>query len=105
AAPADVAVPVVIAEKPPQSGRPTIPPVPPRLPTERPLTPPSRRSAPALVDTTQKTAAPVFDASSEGPEDLQLPPELELAFELEDEEAVPMPRRAPRDTETQHLTE
>ncbi len=105
AAPEAPAVPAVLAERPLPSGRPPIPPVPARPPTEHPLAPPSRRGAPALVDTTQKTAAPVFDASSESSGDLQLPPELELAFELEDEEAVPMPRRAPRDTETQHLTE
>ena len=95
------AAPAAVAGKP-QSGRPPIPPVPLRLPTERPLTPPSRSTL-APVDTTQRTPAPMFEAAAEAPAELQLSPELELAFELEDEEAVPMPRRAPRDTETQHL--
>jgi len=102
--PAVSAAPAAPAAKPPQSARPLIPPVPPRPATERPLVS-SARSAPALVDTTQKTPAPRFDAASEEPEEPQLSPELELAFELEDEEAVPLPRRAPRDTARQHLPE
>jgi len=106
AVPEAPAPPAIGAERS-SSSRPSIPPVPPRLPAERAFAPgaPPARSAPALVDTTQKTSAPVFDASPEVPDDLQASPELELAFELEDEEAVPMPRRAPRDTETQHLPE
>jgi hypothetical protein len=107
AAPAVVEAPLV-AEKTPPPARPTIPPVPaiPRRPTtEHPHphthTPSAARSLPALLDTTVRTPPPAFDSSPE----IDVP-ELEIQLELDDhDEAVRMPRRAARDTETQPFNE
>src|SRR5262249_49439849 len=84
---------------PPPPARPSAPAVPsPRVTTERPVTPVFARGAstpargtPAPVDTTLKTEAPSFDSS----------PDIEIQLELENDEAVPLPRRSARDTEMQ----
>jgi len=101
---------VMIVEKTPPPGRPRIPPVPVRPSTERFLSsvvpPVAARTAPAAVDTTLKTAAPKFDLSAEADFD----PDIEIQLEEDEDgdegegegnDAVRMPRRANRDTETQ----
>jgi hypothetical protein len=119
---------VMIVEKTPPPGRPPIPPVPHRTSTERllpPVVPPvAARTAPAAVDTTLKTAAPRFDLSAEADFD----PDIDIQLEEDEDgvdgadgadgadgdegggigegarernDAVRLPRRANRDTETQ----
>jgi len=88
----EASVPVVIVEAAPPPSRTASrmavpPPVPPRAPTtERSLT---GRIPPAPVDTTLRTEAPTFDST----------PGIEIQLEIDDnDEAVAVPRRSPRDT-------
>jgi hypothetical protein len=95
----ELSEPVMIVEQTPPPGRPptrnlsapTSPPatIPSRTTTNRPL-----RPTPPAIDTTLKTPVPTFDAPDSAPE-------IEISLEMDDGgEAVSVPRRAPRDTET-----
>jgi hypothetical protein len=91
---------VMVLENAPSPGRPTKPPVPLRPTAERSALPGDSRGTSSVLDTTLKTKAPLFDSSAE----IELVPEIDLQLDLDDvdnDEAVPMPRRANRDTETQ----
>jgi len=99
----EMSAPVLIIEKTPPPGPPptprsvTPPPIP-RLPTSERLSGQlAARGTPASIDTTLKTEAPAFSATTTADD---LAPEIEIQLELDDnDEAVAVPRRATRDTE------
>ena len=106
----ELSAPVMIVEQAPVPGRSTrtlatpptgspvgtaSPPPPPPLPSRVATARPARRAAPLPIDTTLKTPVPSFDAPDSAPE-------IEIQLEMDDGgEAVSVPRRGTRDTETQ----
>lgn len=93
----EMSAPVLITEKAPTQRALTPPPIP-RLPTSERLSAQlvARGTAPSVVDTTLKTEAPAFAATTTADD---LSPEIEIQLEVDDSGEMPLPRRATRDTE------
>lgn len=94
----DLSAPVVIQESTPPPSRPpsriaTPPPIPARTMT------PDPRRAPAALDTTLRTEAPVFDPPDDSESDQSA--EIEIRVEDDDGDEIVVSRRATRDTETE----
>jgi hypothetical protein len=87
---------ILIFESTPPPSQPSIPLVPPvRPPAELPPAPATARPMPMLVDTTLRTAAPIFD-----PSDIEIDVELPLTLD-DSSDTIAFPRRLIRDTAPQ----